>query len=99
MKLSEWNEENLETLQTVGAFDIEIANERLKTLLAWIPREQIGAVAELDFVEKVMNPRRGLPRQGSVTTEGDAIHMADDVRTDLGLTGAGVKVGIISDGF
>lgn len=35
---------------------------------------------------------------GSVTSEGDVTHRADQVRSTLGATGAGVKVGILSDG-
>jgi len=35
---------------------------------------------------------------GSVTTEGDVIHKTANVRSTYGNTGAGMKIGIISDG-
>ena len=35
---------------------------------------------------------------GSVTSEGDVTHRANLVRSTLGVTGAGVKVGVLSDG-
>ncbi|MCM3878119.1 MAG: S8 family serine peptidase [Thermoanaerobaculia bacterium] len=35
---------------------------------------------------------------GSVTSQGDVTHRADLVRSTLGVTGAGVKVGVLSDG-
>ncbi len=35
---------------------------------------------------------------GSVTSQGDVTHRADQVRSTLGATGAGVKVGVLSDG-
>src|SRR5512135_3642873 len=35
---------------------------------------------------------------GSVTSEGDVTHRANQVRSTLGVTGAGVKVGVLSDG-
>jgi hypothetical protein len=36
--------------------------------------------------------------QGSVETEGDAAHQACNVRNTYGLTGAGLKIGVLSDG-
>ena len=39
-----------------------------------------------------------MTKAGSVTSEGDAMHRADLVRAFSGLTGEGVKVGVISDG-
>lgn len=99
VRLLEWSDENLAAVETVGAFKIEVANQSLMTVLGSIPSGQIEAVADLGFVEKVTPPRWGYSRVGSQNTEGDAIHMADLVRTNLGLNGNGVKIGIISDGF
>jgi hypothetical protein len=36
--------------------------------------------------------------QGSVTSEGDATHRAADARTTFGTTGAGLNIGVLSDG-
>ncbi|HYL91611.1 MAG TPA: S8 family serine peptidase, partial [Alphaproteobacteria bacterium] len=36
--------------------------------------------------------------QGSVTTEGDATHRAFDARGTFGINGAGLKIGVLSDG-
>jgi uncharacterized repeat protein (TIGR01451 family) len=35
---------------------------------------------------------------GSVTSQGDATHRAADARNTFGITGAGVKIGVLSDG-
>ena len=99
VKLLEWSDANLAALETVGAFKIDVANQSLMTVLGSIPAGQIEAVADLEFVEKVTPPRWGFSNAGSQNTEGDAIHMANLVRTNLGLNGTGVKIGIISDGF
>ena len=37
------------------------------------------------------------PFTGSVTSEGDVTHTADQARTSFGVTGTGIKIGVISD--
>ncbi len=55
-------------------------------------------MSRLDFVTRITPPVYGQPRQGSRLTEGDAIQLTNELRV-LGLDGASVKVGVISDGF
>ncbi|MFB3045908.1 MAG: PKD domain-containing protein [Acidiferrobacterales bacterium] len=76
---------------------IEIINEELGIIQAWIPLDRIDEVAELFFVRRITPPSYGIPQTGSVTTEGDAILNADALRA-LGFDGSGAKVGVISDG-
>ena len=76
---------------------IEIVNEELGIIQAWIPFDRIDEVAGLPFVKRITPPSYGIPRTGSVNTEGDAILNADALRA-LGFDGGGVKVGVISDG-
>ena len=76
---------------------IEIVNEELGIIQAWIPFDRIDEVAGLPFVKRITPPSYGIPRTGSVNTEGDAILNADALRA-LGFDGDGVKVGVISDG-
>src|SRR5439155_3969811 len=78
--------------------ELEIANENLKRLQAWVPCDKIEAVAALDFVVRIRPPDYGRARTGSKNSQGDTILKADQVRITLGITGAGVKVGVISDG-
>jgi hypothetical protein len=59
----------------------------------------VAAVASLDFVRAVRPP--DYPQRNSVgtaSTEGDGILRADLARAAFGVSGAGVKVGVISDG-
>ncbi|MHC4310682.1 MAG: S8 family peptidase [Planctomycetota bacterium] len=77
---------------------IEVVNEKHKIIQAWIPFDKIYQVAQLNFVKKITPPNYGYPRTGSVTTEGDVIHRASELRIAEGLDGTGVKVGVISDG-
>jgi subtilisin family serine protease len=95
-------------LESYGA-TVEIINKNLKTIQAWIPESQVYQIAQLPFVKRMRNPayavfrnssnspaQRSL-RSGSVTTEGDAILNADEVRA-RGVSGTGAKVGVITDG-
>ena len=77
--------------------EIEIVNEELNIVQAWIPFTRIMEIAQLPFVTRVTAPNYAIPWIGSVTTEGDAILRADEVRA-LGADGSGVKVGVISNG-
>ena len=76
---------------------IQIANEKLGIVQAWIPFDRVDDLAALPFVVRITTPSYGRSRSGSVTTEGDSILKADQLRA-LGFDGSGVKVGIISDG-
>ena len=62
------------------------------------PFDRVEEIAELEFVHRVQTPGYAYTSAGSVTTEGDQILRADQVRNARGITGAGVKVGVISDG-
>jgi hypothetical protein len=77
---------------------IEIVNHRWNIVQAWLPFEKIDEVAALDFVRSIRPPGYAVPNSGSVTSEGDVILRAEEVRTLLGIDGSGVRVGVISDG-
>jgi hypothetical protein len=63
-----------------------------------VPIIDLGAVAELEAVKAVRLPDYGFTQVGSVTTEGDSIIRADLARSTYGISGSGVRVGVISDG-
>ena len=94
--LKPFGEAQLNALRALEV-EIEIGNQELAIVQGWVPFDRIEDIAALSYVTRVTAPSYGRPRAGSVTTEGDAIHKADQVRA-LGFDGTGVKVGIISDG-
>ena len=91
------SEEALAELRELGA-RIEIVNARWGVIQAWIPTTALDDFAALDVVDEVTLPDYAVTRAGSTTTEGDAIHRAHLVRAWSELNGAGVKLGVISDG-
>jgi hypothetical protein len=95
--LSSVKDENLDSLRASG-LEIEVTNKRFSIVQGWAPFDRIiQEIAQLPFVKFVKAPTYGEPRAGTVTTEGIAILRSNHLR-NLGFDGAGVKVGIISDG-
>jgi hypothetical protein len=90
------SERALDTLRRHG-FDIEVVNKEFGIVQGWIPVENIEALAAEPVVVKVRPPSYGTHDTGPVDSQGDSIHRCDQART-LGFNGAGVKVGVVSDG-
>ncbi len=64
---------------------------------ATVAMEALESIAALPFVRWIGAPSYSVPRTGSVTSEGDTVMRANLVRANFGVTGAGVRVGVISD--
>ena len=77
---------------------VEIEGAEYGLIQAWVDPDDLGAVASLEAVKRITPPDYGYTKKGSTLTEGDAVHRANLVRAFSGLTGEGVKVGVISDG-
>ncbi len=91
------DDETLDQLRELGA-RIEVVNQEWNKVQAWVAPSALDELAALDAVREITAPDYGVTKAGSTTTEGDAIHRAHLVRAFSGLTGAGVKVGVISNG-
>jgi len=84
----------LQAIADVGG-RVVLAVPKLGAVRASVPVRQVEAIAALDEV------RRVAPRQGflvNAVSEGDVAHAADYTRGHYGLDGAGVKIGVFSDG-
>jgi hypothetical protein len=78
-------------------FDVELVNDSLKLVQGWIHFKQISMLAYNSNVARVDLPKYAHRSQGSRTTEGDRILLANRLR-EMGYSGSGVRIGIISDG-
>ena len=85
---------------TPQAYRVIGTDEAWHLISAWVRVEKLVDITNLDAVRQIELVTPPEVRTGSVTTEGDAILKADAVRRHLanGRDGAGIKVGIISDG-
>ena len=95
--LENTDDSTLQQLRGLGV-TIEIVNSEWNVLQAWVPISAIDQIANLDAVQEITPPDYGVTKTGSINSDGDAIHAADFARAFSGLTGKGVKVGVISDG-
>ena len=98
LELANMDTASLDALSRFPELGTEITNMDLKIVQVWVPYEEVETIARLDFVLRIRPPEYATFRTGSVTSQGDTILKANIVRNSLGITGAGVKVGVISDG-
>jgi hypothetical protein len=99
IELEEWSQTILEQLQAARV-TIELTDPTLKLVQGRIPLDSLEQVARLPFVKFIRLPDYGYSnQQGSVGTQGDAVIRADLARQALGVTGAGIRVGVISNGI
>lgn len=68
----------------------------LSVATAWVPVGELDAVAGVDGVRAVLPVQGSIADTGTVLSQGDAAHRGPQARA-RGATGAGVKVGVISD--
>jgi hypothetical protein len=78
--------------------DVVLNLEHIGLVAVYMPIDKIESTADLAEVLMVRPITGGGINAGSVTTEGDSVHKADVVRTDLNVTGDSINVGVISDG-
>ncbi len=75
---------------------IERESRRRPLVEGWMAARDLRALAALDGVRSVRPAEPGFTR---VTSAGDVASGANLARLELGLSGAGVRVGVISDGI
>ena len=84
----------------IDSFVSEVPNrdEDNHLAVAWTDVQNLDTLASVAGVRAIQEVIPPVVNIGSVTTEGDVIHKTANVRSTYGNTGAGMKIGIISDG-
>lgn len=87
-------------LSTIDPFAWRVRNrdESSQTVAAWVEVSRLLPLASVPGVTQIQPVLPPVTNTGSMTAESDRILLADQVRAQYGMTGAGVKVGVISDG-
>ena len=87
------------TLATLRQHGVRVLRSDAQFAMAYatVPLRALADVATLPAVRWIAKPAYSMQRTGSVTSEGDTVMRADLARMMPGVTGNGVKVGIISD--
>jgi len=78
---------------------VELTDRKHKIVQGRVAVDRLKSVTTLPAVSRVQLPDYGVPQVGSITTQGDKVLKADLVRSNFRVNGAGVTVGIISDGI
>lgn len=99
IEMEEVSEATLTELRSLGV-TIELTDPAQRLVQARVPPTKLDAVAALPSVKFIRLPDYGfINRQGSVGTEGNAIVRANLLRLQTGVSGTGVRVGVISGGI
>jgi subtilisin family serine protease len=90
------SERFLDQLRGVGS---EIVNSfrEYQSCRAWIPLNQIRTVASASAVTSIRPAVQAITHSGLITSQGDVTHQAAAARELYDVTGAGVKIGVLSD--
>ena len=96
VQLSEISRDNLDQLISLG-LDVEISSQSLKKVQGWIDPEQLDEIASEPYVQRISTPSYSYSKKGAALSQGVNLSKSDTVAR-LGLTGKGVKVGIVSSG-
>jgi hypothetical protein len=86
----------LEQIETLGG---KIDGQGLGVIQAWVPIMALESLAARPEVRYIYPPDYGHPNVGSVTTQGDTVLNVNTARQQFGVTGQGVRIGVISDGL
>ncbi len=89
-------QELLEAIETLGG---KIDGQGLGVIQAWVPITALEELAARPEVLYIYPPDYGHPNVGSVTTQGDTVLKVNTARQQFGLTGQGIRIGVISDGL
>jgi len=93
---AEITDELLASLRALGG-QVESALPRYRAIRARLPLLQVNAAADLPGVQFIGPAVGFVTNTGPNNSQGDAAHRAPTVR-GLGVNGAGVKIGVLSDG-
>ena len=85
-------------LSSLGAI-IERQDDSGLLVQAKVHLKILPQIGLLEYVVSATLPKYGQTNVGSRLTQGDALLDFDDLRADLGVSGSGVTVGVISDGI
>jgi hypothetical protein len=98
VELVEFRPEYVAQLEGQG-LRVQVSLPHARLLQGWLQAGAVDAVAGLDFVKAIRPPDYPVRNSvGGASTAGDSILGADTARAFFGVSGAGVKIGVISDG-
>jgi hypothetical protein len=104
------DQQNLDELRSYGVTVQIIGNSkpdkskgevltRVPTVQGLLPVTMINQISALPFVRYIRLPDYGFTNTGSVESQGDALLQAVAARSQFGVDGTGIRVGVISNGI
>ncbi len=82
----------------LASFGVIVELRANGVIQARVPVDRLAELAKLTEVDAIRLPDYAYPRSGGTTTQGDAILRGDSTRSIYLQQGAGIRIGVISDG-
>jgi hypothetical protein len=98
VQLRRLDDDVLARLASAG-MQVEIHNARLSAARGWIDPGRLPDLAAIDDVLRITPPDYRQTNAGAVEGEHDVALGCQQTRTNLGIDGSGVRLGVISDGI
>ncbi len=98
LTLTDYDDAHLTGLASIGV-QVELSEPSLRLIQARVPVGLLESVAQLPFVRYIRAPDKPYADIGSKLTQADAVLRSDLVRSNLGVNGSGVRIGVIQTGF
>ena len=86
-------------LKDLEALGLEDAASFGKVVSGWLPMAAIEQMAQLSSLNHARPSYAPITNVGSVTSQGDVSLNADDARSDFGVDGSGITIGVLSDSY
>ncbi len=96
--LTDYDDSYVSRLAERGA-RIEIVEPLVRIIQARVATGTLDSIAELPFVRFIGEPDRPISNVGSKNTQADSVLRSDLARSNLGVDGSGIRVGVIQLGF
>jgi photosystem II stability/assembly factor-like uncharacterized protein/subtilisin-like proprotein convertase family protein len=90
--------EQLESIALQHGATLGATNAEFKIVQAWIPFDKLETVAAQPAIASIQPVLRPITQVGSVISQGRDKSRANTIQTRYNVRGAGVKVGVLSDG-
>ena len=92
------NDSIVQSLQGAG-LSVENTNAGMGVVQGWLDQSLLDSLVAIEGVRHITPPGYAITNAGDITSAGDGILNADDLRSTMNVTGDGVKIGVIANGL
>lgn len=93
------SEERAQSLIQLEAWGFRVTGQQVHVIEGWIPLTQLELLQTLSACRWIKPMSEPYTRSGTVVSQGDSAQASNLLRRNTGLTGSGIRIGILSDSY